>query len=72
MADVTCKRCKKEVRFPVAFHPACWETEVGNIIQKFCDDYCRFPRECENQDELEEHCDKCVFINLLNSHKETE
>lgn len=33
----------------------------------FCDNYCRWPRECPNQDELEDkHCDSCDLIRVLN------
>lgn len=32
----------------------------------FCDKYCRFPLECRSQDELDEHCDRCEFIKILN------
>lgn len=35
--------------------------------QVFCDNYCRWPRECPNQDELEDkHCDSCDLIRVLN------
>lgn len=67
-----CKRCGKEVKFQsskasfIMLHSACWETEVGNVVEIFCDKYCRFPVECKSQDELDEHCDSCEFVKLFN------
>ena len=61
-----CKRCGTEVKFPIMLHSACWETEVSKVAEIFCDKYCRFPRECKGQDELDEHCDSCELIDLLN------
>ena len=65
-----CKRCGKEVKFPIMLHSACWETEVGKVVETFCDKYCRFPVECKDQDELDEHCDDCEFVRLFNIGKE--
>ena len=61
-----CKRCGKEVKFPIMLHSTCWETEVGKVVEIFCDRYCRFPNECKNQDELDEHCDSCELVELFN------
>ena len=50
-----CKICGKTV------------VTVEKLAQVFCDDYCRWPRECPNQDELEDkHCDSCDLIRVLN------
>ena len=36
------------------------------IVSQMCDEYCRFPRECECEDELhDEHCDSCPLMELL-------
>ena len=44
-----------------------WETAAGKAIQTFCDDYCRWPRECANETELEgQHCDSCALVKVLN------
>ena len=62
-----CKICGKPVRCANVFHSACWETAAGKAIQTFCDDYCRWPRECTNETELEEqHCDSCALVKVLN------
>ena len=61
-----CKSCGEEVKFPIALHSACWELEIGKVVEIFCDKYCRFPVECKSQDELIEHCDSCDFIRLFN------
>lgn len=67
-----CKRCGKPVKFPIMLHCTCWETEVSNAAEIFCDKYCRFPIECSTQDELDEHCDNCELIKLCNIGKEDE
>jgi len=67
--DHNCRRCGKPVKFPVTFHTACFETEVGKVVEQICDKYCKFPIECKNQDELDEHCDNCVLIRLMNIEK---
>ena len=63
---VECKHCGKSIRFPVAFHAACYELAAGAIMEKVCDKYCRFPCECKSQEELDEHCDSCELIELIN------
>ena len=62
-----CKICGTAVKSGNVFHSACWEHEAGKVAEKFCDEYCRFPRECKDEDELAElHCDGCELIRLLN------
>ena len=53
------------MRYPVAFHAACYEVAVGAVIEKVCDHYCRYPKECSSQEELDEHCDNCELIRTL-------
>lgn len=60
-----CKHCGKAIRFPVAFHSACYELAVGSIMEKVCDKYCRFPCECKSQEELDKHCDSCELMGSL-------
>ena len=63
-----CKFCGKPVRCATVYHAACWEKKADETAGKFCDDYCRFPRECANEDELhEQHCECCVVAELLNA-----
>lgn len=41
-------------------------TRRESIVSRICDEYCRFPRECECEDELhDEHCDSCPLMELL-------
>lgn len=62
-----CKICGQAVRVANVFHSACWEREANRVAETFCDDYCRWPRECSNQDSLEElHCADCALVQLLN------
>lgn len=63
----TCKCCGKEANHPVAFHPACRETEFEKALGTFCDGYCRWPLECASEEELEEkHCDNCGLVHMMN------
>ena len=61
-----CKFCGKPVRCAPAFHAACWEKEADKMAQIFCDNYCRWPEACTDQDALDAHCDDCALIRLLN------
>lgn len=62
----TCKDCGKPIAFPVSYHTACWERRVNRVAEKICDNYCRFPKEYESQDELDEKCYNCEVIKMLN------
>ena len=66
MNEVTCKHCGKPIRFPVAFHTACFELAAGAVMETICDKYCRFPCECKSQEELDKQCDACELVELLN------
>ena len=35
------------------------------LVAKICDEYCRFPRECDCEDELAEYCEACPIAQLL-------
>ena len=40
--------------------------QLEELAQKICDEYCRFPRECECEDELiEGHCESCPIVEML-------
>lgn len=63
----SCKFCGQPVKAATVFHSACWEHEASKVAEEFCDNYCRFPREAANEDELQEkHCGSCSLIKLLN------
>lgn len=61
-----CEICGKPVMTSKVWHAACWEKEMDKMAQVFCDDYCRWTRECRNEDEFEEHCDNCPIIRVVN------
>lgn len=62
-----CKFCGKPVLVGKVFHAVCWEKQVTeNITKQFCDQYCRFPRECPDDESLATHCDSCVLVKVLN------
>lgn len=62
-----CKFCGKPVSCASVHHAACWERKASDVAAEFCDNYCRFPLECKDEDELQEkHCDDCALIELLN------
>lgn len=62
-----CKICAHPVRAGNVFHSSCWEKAVHSMAEKFCDDYCRWPRECNDEDSLAElHCSDCPLIRVLN------
>ena len=69
---IKCARCGKEVRHPIAWHTTCWEVTVDSMAERFCNEYCKFPNECETQEELDEHCDNCELIKLANLNFEEE
>ena len=63
-----CKFCGKPVLVGKVFHAACWEQHTTErITEQFCDQYCRFPRECRDDESLAKHCDGCLLIRVLNA-----
>lgn len=62
----TCKFCNKPVITARAMHSACWERECDKMAKTFCDEYCRWPRECADEDALETHCNACALVTLFN------
>lgn len=60
-----CKFCGKAVEASPVMHKECWEAECEKVAEIFCDRYCRWPFELE-QDELDEKCDSCDLVKLLN------
>ena len=62
-----CKFCGTPVKAANVFHSACWEKQVDKMAEDFCDNYCKWPGECKDEDELnEKHCDNCALIRVLN------
>ena len=62
----TCKFCGRPVLAGRVVHTQCWEETIKKIANEFCDEYCRFPRECKHEEDLAEHCDNCQMISLAN------
>lgn len=61
-----CKICGKPVVAANVFHSACWQAKAYKMAEEFCDNYCRFPLEAANEEELhEQHCDSCPMAKLL-------
>lgn len=60
-----CKFCGQGVRSGPVFHTGCWEQRANKVMEEFCDEYCRFPREIKDHDNLIEHCSECVAAELL-------
>ena len=60
---VKCKFCGQGVRVAPVFHPACWVQAAGKAAEVFCDDYCRYPRELD-QEKLQEQCMECPLVRL--------
>lgn len=38
--------------------------EFEEIVEKFCDDYCKFPNIC-NEEELMKRCEQCPIVELV-------
>ena len=60
-----CTICKKPVLAGKCLHGECWRRTALEHGGALCDDYCRFPRECESQEALDEHCAVCPLNALL-------
>lgn len=61
----SCKFCGKPVQCATVHHASCWEKAVNEIMEIFCDENCRFPREGVNEDELEQRCEGCALNRLF-------
>ena len=58
-----CQFCGQGVRVAPVFHPACWVQAAGKAAEVFCDEYCRYPRELD-QEKLLERCMECPLVRL--------
>ena len=38
---------------------------VDEVVSEMCDGFCHWPFVCANEDELDEHCDKCPLNKLF-------
>lgn len=60
-----CNICGQPVMIGVVHHAACWDRAANTMRQKFCDDYCRWPRETRDKDALDERCVSCPMVLML-------
>ena len=58
-----CKFCGEPVKAAPVSHPACWEQAVNKLAGEICDEYCRYPRELD-QEKLLERCMECPLVRL--------
>ena len=58
-----CKFCGQGVRSGPVFHTGCWEQAVNKLAGELCDEYCRYPRELD-QEKLLERCMECPLVRL--------
>lgn len=52
-----------------------WEISdmrLNEVIEAICDDYCKWPDECSNQEELTEKCNDCPLNNILNKEEDAK
>ena len=35
---------------------------IDEVAQGICDNYCRYPHICDNEDDLMEHCNNCHLV----------
>lgn len=56
-----CKTCGETVTAGPVFHGHCLE----ELAERICEEYCRWPQECKEQDELDEKCEACPLNRLV-------
>ena len=62
---MNCKFCGTPVASGRVFHGNCWERKADQIVEDMCDNYCRWPREIDDPDDLHElHCNDCPMSRL--------
>lgn len=48
------------------------DVEFETLVEPFCDNYCRYPRICRDQDKLEEKCEECPICKIVELFKENK
>lgn len=43
---------------------------IEDVVMKMCDDYCKYPEETFDQDELDKMCDACPLNDLWDLQRE--
>lgn len=65
-----CHRFNEEIEKTTCDSEKTTSQQLEVIAEKICDEYCRFPRECSCEDELDEHCLKCpINYFMVNKHE---
>ena len=65
-----CVFCGEQVTTGVVHHKACWKEKLEAAAEKFCDELCKIPDQCEDWAELDERCQAvCPFNELLDEGK---
>lgn len=59
-----CKLCGKPVKSAPVWHAKCLEGRLMDAEQQMCDECCRFPRELD-ADELVEQCCMCPLVEVV-------
>ena len=62
-----CKICQKRVTAGIVMHDECCIDFSSKLMEIMCDEYCRYPREVEDNDVLlDEICADCKISRMLN------
>ena len=56
-----CKICSETVTAGPVFHEGCLE----GLAEQICEEYCRWPWECQEQDQMDEKCAACPLNRLV-------
>ena len=48
------------------------DVEFEALVEPFCDNYCRYPRICRDQDKLEEKCEECPICKIVEICEQVE
>ena len=48
------------------------DVEFEALVEPFCDNYCRYPRICRDQDKLEEKCEECPICKIVEKLEQVE
>lgn len=63
-----CSFCGKPVLAGKVLHTSCAAKKTAqDMTEKFCDHYCRFPRECHDDEALHHHCESCELQKLISN-----
>ena len=61
-----CATCKSKTDKPIVWCEKCWTEAVTKFAEDFCDNYCKYPIQCDSQEGLDKFCANCGLIKLMN------